>query len=96
MQREFSGGLPALQGFCSPHSQGTFLCELEVPSVTFCSSPGPASYSTLNPPKRSFVSVLQGQFGDNTLLPATSGTLWTVNEGPWHFAQVLVLYLLVY
>lgn len=96
MQREFSGGLPALQGFCSLHLQGTILCELEAPLATFCSSPGPASYSALNPPKRSFVSVLQWQFGDNTLLPATSGTLWTVNEGPWHFARVLVLYLLVY
>lgn len=57
MQREFSGGLPALQGFCSLHSQGTFLCELGAPSLTFYSTPGPASYSALNPPKRFFVSV---------------------------------------
>lgn len=65
MQREFSGGLPALEGFCSLRSQGAFRCELEVPLVSFCSSPGPASSSAANPPKRPVVSVLQGQFVDN-------------------------------
>lgn len=30
------------------------------------------------------------------MLPATSGTLGTVDEGTWYFARVLVLYLLVY
>lgn len=49
----------ALQGFCSLHSQGTFLCELEVPSVR--SSLGPASYSALNPLK----SLLWVYFRDN-------------------------------
>lgn len=54
IQRQFSGGFPALQGFCSLHSHGTFLCELEAPSVTFCSSPAPASYSALNLPQKVF------------------------------------------
>lgn len=65
MQREFSGGLLALEGFCSLCSQGTFWCELEVPLVSFSSSPGPASSSVVNPAKRPVVSVLQGQLVDN-------------------------------
>lgn len=45
---------------------------------------------------KGLVCVLQGQFGDSALLPATSGSLWTVSEGCWCSAGILVLYLLVY
>lgn len=76
--RDLSESFAVLQGFCSIHCQEPFLCELEVSSVTSCSSLRPALYSALNPLKSSFVDVLQGQFGDN----AVSCYLWdTVDSG---------------
>lgn len=56
----------------------------------------PVFYSARNSPLSSFVVVLQGQFGDNSV----NCHLWDVvdsdYEGPRKFASVLVLYLLVY
>lgn len=73
--RDLSKNFPALLGFCSIRCLETFPCELEVSSVNSCSRPRPAAfYSALNPPKSSFVVVLQGQCGDS----AVTCHLWDI------------------